>query len=62
MKFLIFLVLSFFILTGCGKVREGSKEVGRPIGKTLDALSGVSEGALEGYSETKREQPNPYDR
>lgn len=59
MRFLFLLGL-IFALSGCAKVREGAKETGRPLGKTMDALSGVSEGALEGYINDK--QPNPYQR
>ncbi len=62
MSFFLVLLMSIFVFTGCGPLREGAKEVGRPVGKTIDTLGGVSEGALEGYSETGREQSNPYDR
>jgi hypothetical protein len=62
MKLLVVLVVSFFALTGCAKVKEGAEEVGKPVGKTMDTMGGLSEGAVEGYSDTGREQPNPYDR
>ncbi|MCF7869919.1 MAG: hypothetical protein K9L69_01380 [Candidatus Omnitrophica bacterium] len=62
MKFLIILAMVLFFVTGCAKVKEGAKEVGKPVGKTMDTMGGLSEGAVEGYSDTGREQPNPYDR
>lgn len=62
MKLAFILLVSFFAFTGCAKVKEGAKEVGKPAGKTMDTMGGLSEGAVEGYSDTGHEQPNPYDR
>lgn len=62
MRLLIVLLISFLTFAGCAKVKEGAKEVGKPVGKTMDTMGGLSEGAVEGYSDTGREQPNPYDR
>ncbi|MCF7870089.1 MAG: hypothetical protein K9L84_04995 [Candidatus Omnitrophica bacterium] len=62
MRLLFVLLVSVFTLIGCAKVKEGAKEVGKPVGKTMDTMGGLSEGAGEGYSDTGKEQPNPYDR
>ncbi len=62
MRLLIVLLVSCFIFAGCAQVKEGAKEVGKPIGETMDTMGGVSEGAAEGYSDTGHEQPNPYNR
>jgi hypothetical protein len=58
---LIIFLLSFFFL-GCKTVHKGAKEVGKPLGKTMKAVGGVSEGALEGYSDQEQEDENPYNR
>ncbi|MCF7878141.1 MAG: hypothetical protein K9L95_01555 [Candidatus Omnitrophica bacterium] len=62
MKLLLILPIIFCLLGGCAKVKEGAKEVGKPVGKTMDTMGGISEGAVEGYSDTGKEQPNPYAR
>ncbi|MFO8052481.1 MAG: hypothetical protein R6U54_00780 [Candidatus Omnitrophota bacterium] len=62
MRFLIILLVSFFVFAGCAKVKEGAKKTGEPVGEATDTMGGVSEGGVEGYSDTGQEQPNPYDR
>ena len=61
MKFIILILFMLSIFaTGCQTVREGAQEVGKPIGGATKALGGVSEGAVEGYTDS--ETDNPYGR
>jgi len=60
MKAIVFCFLFSVFLTACQTVREGAQEVGKPIGGTMKAVGGVTEGAVEGY--VGEEEDNPYNR
>jgi hypothetical protein len=60
MKTFIFFVLCFLLCAGCETARQGAQEVGRPIGGAMKAVGGVTEGAVEGY--TDEDTDNPYNR
>ena len=62
MKYFIVVSFLFSFFLGCKTVHKGAKEVGKPIGKTMKTVGGVSEGALEGYSDQDQEGENPYNR
>ncbi|MBN3040659.1 MAG: hypothetical protein JW867_05990 [Candidatus Omnitrophica bacterium] len=57
---LIGIFLMSIIFAGCETVREGAQEVGKPIGGTMKAMGGITEGAAEGYGDS--ESANPYNR
>ena len=58
------IVLSIFFfsifLTGCETTRQVGQEVGKPIGGTMKAVGGVTEGAVSGYVD--EDPDNPYNR
>ena len=61
MKYFVLLTwICAFVLSGCETVHQGAKEVGKPIGATMKTVGGVSEGAIEGYSD--KPESNPYNR
>ena len=54
------IVVCCLFWTGCETVREGAQKVGEPVGGTMKAVGGVTEGAVQGY--TDGEKDNPYHR
>ena len=60
-------VCMLFLTNGCAAVNKGLdkakepvKELGKPVGKTMDVIGSVSEGATEGMDEENKE--NPFNR
>ena len=60
MKLIISFILFSLLCAGCETARQGAQEVGRPIGGAMKAVGGVTEGAVEGY--TDQQTDNPYNR
>lgn len=61
MRTIITIVFSFCVLLcGCQTAREVGQEVGKPIGGTMKAVGGVTEGAVSGYVDEDKD--NPYNR
>ncbi|MBD3264021.1 MAG: hypothetical protein GF375_02840 [Candidatus Omnitrophica bacterium] len=60
MKFIFLIIGLIFLFGGCETVHKGAKEVGKPIGGTMKAVGGVTEGAAEAYGDEEPE--NPYSR
>ena len=61
MKSIILAIFAFFIfITGCQTTREVGQEVGKPIGGTMKAVGGITEGAVDGYID--QDSDNPYNR
>ena len=56
------MLFSLLVLGGCRTAKKAGEEVGKPIGKTFDAVGGISDGALEGYLNETPEEDNPYGR
>lgn len=64
MKKGIVLVMAFMAVfcAGCETVKQGTTTAGTVVGKGADALGGVTEGAVEGYSGAGEDKENPYNR
>ena len=59
--FTIFIL--FFFVSGCETVHKSTKQAGTYVGKGIDAVGGVTEGAAEGYKgSTENAEENPYGR
>ena len=60
MKSVILMILLLVFCLGCEATRQGAQEVGKPVGGAMKAVGGVTEGAVEGYTDS--ETDNPYNR
>jgi len=58
--FIVSVFLFSIFINGCQTTREVGQEVGKPIGGTMKAVGGVTEGAVDGYID--QDPDNPYNR
>jgi len=64
----IFLILPIFI-SACASVNqgldtanEGSKEIGKPVGKVMNIPTSIIRGGAEGIKSKENDPNNPFDR
>ncbi|MDD5071089.1 MAG: hypothetical protein PHV17_10230 [Candidatus Omnitrophica bacterium] len=60
MRFFSVAFIILFLNLGCDAVYQSTKSATKPVGKATSVISGVSDGALEGYDQ--EEKDNPYNR
>jgi len=60
MRGVIVLFILLFFNLGCDTVYQSTKSATKPVGKATSVLGGVSDGALDGYSQQQKD--NPYNR
>lgn len=64
----IFLIL-IILLSGCAsanqtldEANEGSKEIGKPVGKVMNIPTSIMRGGAEGIKSKQNDPNNPYGR
>ena len=60
----VFSLVLCCVFTACQTVHDGTEKAGTYIGKGVDAVGGVTEGAVEGYmgGTAPTDEENPYNR
>ena len=63
------LLISIILISGCAsvnqgldKANDGSKEIGKPVGKIMNIPTSIMRGGAEGIKSKEKDPGNPFNR